>query len=83
MLNSISYKKLHTGLEEGLAGSVPALRISFFGLMIVIVTGLWFCGKAVSGLERILCRVLLTLSQTTNFRLFQTERVCRRQFSFG
>ena len=23
----------------------------------------------------------LTLSQTTNFRLFQTERVCRRQFS--
>ena len=23
---------------------------------------------------------LLTLSQTTNFRLFQTERVCRRQF---
>ena len=25
-------------------------------------------------------RLLLTLSQTTNFRLFQTERVCRRQF---
>ena len=24
--------------------------------------------------------VFLTLSQTTNFRLFQTERVCRRQF---
>ena len=24
--------------------------------------------------------VVLTLSQTTNFRLFQTERVCRRQF---
>ena len=24
--------------------------------------------------------LLLTLSQTTNFRLFQTERVCRRQF---
>ena len=24
----------------------------------------------------------LTLSQTTNFRLFQTERVCRRQFEF-
>ena len=24
--------------------------------------------------------MLLTLSQTTNFRLFQTERVCRRQF---
>ena len=22
----------------------------------------------------------LTLSQTTNFRLFQTERICRRQF---
>ena len=22
----------------------------------------------------------LTLSQTTNFKLFQTERVCRRQF---
>ena len=22
----------------------------------------------------------LTLSQTTNFRLFQTERVCRQQF---
>ena len=25
----------------------------------------------------------LTLSQTTNFRLFQTERVCRRQFQIG
>ena len=25
-------------------------------------------------------RTLLTLSQTTNFELFQTERVCRRQF---
>ena len=25
-------------------------------------------------------QVLLTLSQTTNFWLFQTERVCRRQF---
>ena len=25
-------------------------------------------------------KVELTLSQTTNFRLFQTERVCRRQF---
>ena len=24
----------------------------------------------------------LTLSQTPNFRLFQTERVCRRQFQF-
>ena len=24
--------------------------------------------------------VFLTLSQTTDFRLFQTERVCRRQF---
>ena len=24
----------------------------------------------------------LTLSQTRNFRLFQTERVCRRQFKF-
>ena len=24
--------------------------------------------------------VLLSLSQTTNFRLFQTGRVCRRQF---
>ena len=24
--------------------------------------------------------LLLTLSQMTNFRLFQTERVCRRQF---
>ena len=24
---------------------------------------------------------LLTLSQTTNFRLFQTKRVCRRQFN--
>ena len=23
---------------------------------------------------------ILTLSQTTNFRLFRTERVCRRQF---
>ena len=23
---------------------------------------------------------LLTLSQTTNFRLFQSERICRRQF---
>ena len=25
-------------------------------------------------------KILLTLSQTTNFRLFQTERVCRWQF---
>ena len=25
----------------------------------------------------------LTLSQTTNFRLFQTERVCRQQFRFN
>ena len=25
---------------------------------------------------------LLTLSQTTNFRLFQTERVCRQQIKF-
>ena len=25
-------------------------------------------------------KITLTLSQTTNFRLFQTERVCRRQF---
>ena len=25
----------------------------------------------------------LTLSQTTNFRLFQTERVCRRQFEIS
>ena len=24
--------------------------------------------------------LLLTLSQTTNFRLFQTERICRPQF---
>ena len=24
----------------------------------------------------------LTLSQTTNFRLFQAERLCRRQFKF-
>ena len=32
-----------------------------------------------------LCQVIvsaLTLDQTTNFRLFQTERVCRQQFSF-
>ena len=28
----------------------------------------------------LLCINSLTLSQTTNFRLFQTERVCRRQF---
>ena len=27
-----------------------------------------------------LCCKHLTLSQTTNFRLFTTERVCRRQF---
>ena len=26
---------------------------------------------------------LLTLSQTTNFGLFQTERVCRRQFQIS
>ena len=25
----------------------------------------------------------LTLSQTTNFRLFQTETVCRQQFQIG
>ena len=28
----------------------------------------------------ILMKSHLTLSQTTNFRLFQTDRVCRRQF---
>ena len=28
----------------------------------------------------ILCGYGLTFSQTTNFRLFQTESVCRRQF---
>ena len=27
-----------------------------------------------------LCAKRLNLSQTTNFRLFQTERACRRQF---
>ena len=26
------------------------------------------------------CESFLNLSQTTNFRLFRTERVCRRQF---
>ena len=30
--------------------------------------------------EKKLCGIPLTLSQTTNFRLFQNERVCRRQF---
>ena len=25
---------------------------------------------------------VLTLLQTTNFRFFQTERICRRQFQF-
>ena len=76
---------------------------SFLGLMIIIATGLflsyccrffwllWLCGKAVRGMERILCGVVvkrtsgkhgydLTLSQTAKFRLFQTEGVCRRQF---
>ena len=28
----------------------------------------------------IFAALILTLSQTTNFRRFQTERVCRRQF---
>ena len=27
-------------------------------------------------------KIYLTHYQTTNFRLFQTERVCRRQFQF-
>ena len=30
--------------------------------------------------ERVKGQYALTLSQTTNFRLFQTQRVCRRQF---
>ena len=38
----------------------------------------WFIDKKLM-LHRYL--VSLTLSQMTNFRLFQTERVCRRQFS--
>ena len=41
--------------------------------------------QSCNSLERALCWLLftiihLTLYQTTNFRLFQTERVCRRQF---
>ena len=32
------------------------------------------------GLKLVMCCKTLTLSQTTNFGLFQTERVCRRQF---
>ena len=32
------------------------------------------------GIERKYCVALLTLYQTTNFRLFQIERVCRQQF---
>ena len=30
--------------------------------------------------QQVLCNEILTLSQMTNFRLFQTERVCRQQF---
>ena len=35
------------------------------------------CSREVT---EILLKTALTLSQTTNFRLFQTERSCRRQF---
>ena len=31
-------------------------------------------------LQKVYGNGALTLSQTTNFRLFQNERVCRRQF---
>ena len=34
--------------------------------------------KTLDGVEK---GLTLTLSQTTNFRLFQTKRICRRQFS--
>ena len=39
-------------------------------------------GNDVSYLQRFLLYIhdFLTLSQTTNFGVFQTERVCRRQF---
>ena len=33
-----------------------------------------------TGISKLLIQHDLTLSLTTNFRLFQTERVCRRQF---
>ena len=38
------------------------------------------CGKELKHGIVIHVGVRLTLSQTTKFRLFQTERVCRRQF---
>ena len=47
----------------------PKIGISGKGLSILGDFELWHLG------------ILLTVSQTTNFRLFQTERVCRRQFS--
>ena len=56
-------------------------------LIFSIPTSLKFCrfGKELWDLNRFLSTVnifllLLTLSQTSNFRPFQTERVCRRQF---
>ena len=57
-------------------------------LILTIFFRRWLCMEAASGLERILCgelgrrntRKALTHYQMTNFKLFQTERVCRRQF---
>ena len=37
-------------------------------------------GEIVHYEQFLLFTVFLTLSQTTNFRLFQTQSVCRRQF---
>ena len=41
--------------------------------------GVLFCW-CMDGMDLLMSRAVLTFSQTTNFRLFQTERVCRRQF---
>ena len=50
------------------------LKSTFMYLQGYFVEYVWTC----SPLSRVF--VHLTLSKTTNFRLFQSERVCRRQF---
>ena len=41
------------------------------------------CSQVIFCIYAIYHIVYLTYYQTTNFRLFQTERVCRRQFQIG
>ena len=53
-------------------------------LLIDSVKNIVISQSVISSLQhKIFKFVYLTLSQTTNFRLFQTERVCRRQFQIS